>query len=488
MLSKMKRALTLLLCLLTVASTATACGNHTDDPKDTDNQTTAAEETETVDEAQEALDAIGEINWGGGDFTVLYTQSYAREIGDITDEKGSVLDEAVHERNTLFEERCNLTYAKVGKPYTEVNAAITAAAMTADNDYQFFTNLTDQTATVATSGGLYNFLDFENIDFEKPWWDQGILSFQLAGNVFFMSGAHNVGDNDLTYAVIYNKAIGEDHRFPDLYAAVDNGDWTIDYFLQLAQGISTDNGDGRWDELDTYGVGTTYIFADMLFYGANMRYIETDPDTDMPRLALTSGNLEKTVNILDLAQRIVHEDHTTYMWNTVSPIHPKELFKTGQLAFMADAIGALPEFNASMEDDYGVLPVPKYDKAQTEYYTYAHGSGSTLSIPVSIKNAEELEKVLEAYVILSHQLVSPAYYEIILGTRAVRDVKSAEILDMLFCNRVYDMPQYYSQFGLSNLLYESMQSNQDNFISNYEKTARRFDRTVEQLFKKLQND
>ena len=69
MLSKMKQALILLLCLLTMASTATACGTHTDDSEDTDRQTTAAEEAETVDEAREALDAIGKIDWGGGDFT-----------------------------------------------------------------------------------------------------------------------------------------------------------------------------------------------------------------------------------------------------------------------------------------------------------------------------------------------------------------------------------------------------------------------------------
>ena len=441
-----------------------------------------------MDEAQTALEAIGEVNWGGEDFTVLYTDSYAYEVGDIHDEKGSVLDEAVHERNTLFEERCHLTYVHVGKSYTDVNNAITAAAMTADNDYQFFVNLTDQTASVATSGGLYNFLDFENIDFAKPWWDQGNLAFELAGNVFFMSGAHNTKDNDLTYAFIYNKKIAEDYHFPDLYAAVDNGDWTIDYFAQIVQGISHDNGDNKWNEADTYGLGTAYIFADILFYGANMRFIDTDPDTDMPRLAMTSANLEKTVNIVDIAQKLVHNDHTTYMWNVTSSVHPKELFKNGQLAFMADAIGALPEFNASMEDDYGVLPVPKYDKAQQEYYTYAHGSGSTLSIPVSIRNVEEFEKVLETYVILSHQLVSPAYYEVILGTRAVRDVKSAEILDMLFKNRVYDMPQYYSQFGMSSLLSESIQSNNNNIVSNYERNAKRFDKTVEQLFKKLQRE
>ena len=488
MMLKIYRYISGVLCFLIIFGSIIGCS--TNDPIETETIAgeTDLQESVTEDEAEAALQSIGKIDWGGEDFTVLYTDSFSNEVGDIQDEKGSVLDEAIHERNTLFEELCNLTYAHVGKSYQDVNAAITAAAMTADNDYQFFVNLTDQTASVATSGGLYNFLDFENIDYSKSWWDQGNLSFELAGNVFFMSGAHNTKDNDLTYAFIYNKKIAADQQLPDLYAAVDNGDWTIDYFAQIVQGISHDNGDGLWNEQDTYGLGTAYIFADMLFYGANMRFIETDPDTEMPRLAMTSGNLEKAVNIVDIAQNLVHNDHTTYMWNVTSSIHPKELFKTGQLAFMADAIGALPEFNASMEDDYGVLPVPKYDKAQTEYYTYAHGSGSTLSIPVSIQNVEEFEKVLEAYVILSHQLVSPAYYEVILGTRAVRDIKSAEILDMLFQNRVYDMPQYYSQFGMSSLLSEAIQTNNGNFVSNYERNTKRFDKTVDQLFKKLQHD
>ena len=488
MITKLKRTLTLLLCLAVLGSHIVACGNQPDPSDESRDTTHTVSESETADEARETLDALGEIHWGGGEFTMLYASAYSNEVGDMQDEKGSVLDEAVHNRNTLFEEYCHLTYVLVGKDYTEVNAAINAAAMTADNDYQLFTNLTDQTASVATSGGLYNFLEFESIDFEKPWWDQGNLSFELAGNVFFMSGAHNTKDNDLTYAFIYNKAIAEDHRLPDLYAAVDSGEWTIDYFLQVVQNISLDNGDGRWDEQDTYGLGTVNAFGDMLFYGANMRYVVTDPDTDSLRLALNDGNLEKTVNIVKLAQRIVHENNTTYMWNTTSPTHPKEVFKEGNLAFMGDAIGALPEFNASMEEDYGVLPIPKYDTSQKEYYTYAHGSGSTLSIPVSIQNVEEFEKVLEAYVILSHQLVSPAYYEIILGTRAVRDVKSAEILDILLRNRVYDIPQYYSQFGLSLLLSESIRTNNDTFISGYERNAKRFDKLVEQLLSKLERN
>jgi hypothetical protein len=59
------------------------------------------------------------------------------------------------------------------------------------------------------------------------------------------------------------------------------------------------------------------------------------------------------------------------------------------------------------------------------------------------------------------------------------------MLEILFTNRIYDMPNYFTQLGLSNIFTDAVKANTDSFASKYKAAASRFDRALEQIMRKL---
>lgn len=221
---------------------------------------------------------------------------------------------------------------------------------------------------------------------------------------------------------------------------------------------------------------------------AGLQYIKTQPSTGEISLALDKAGLEKATNVLERMLTMIYDEHAIYMGSSSEFDNAATLFIGEQAMFFSENAYYLRSIASTMEADFGIVPVPKYDANQENYHTWAHSIGSTLCLPVSFEDTEMLAKIVETYVILSYQHVTPAYYETLLGSRNVRDPESAEILADIFANRVYDMAQYYRTFNLADLFYNCVNNNQKGFVSSYEKTAQRFERNLDQIMKKLNAD
>ena len=487
---KSYRLLGALLALLMSVSCFAACGESGENDENKEDGSTT--EAETKNETQEALDAVGEVNWGGADFTILYTNDIAGYTSEVFAESyaigdgsaSAVINDAVFERNTLFAERCKLQLKLVGRGSGAVMSAVSSENISGAGDYQFFTLPTSHAASLATGGQLYNYLNMD-IDYEAAWWDQGTLEFALDGKVFFMNGAHNFVDDDVTFVMMFNKKLYSDHGLEDLYTVVKNKEWTLDLFKSLIQGISAENGDGKWDENDTYGFCSPNTIGNTFFYGAGLQYIINNRDMAVPELALDEGKLTKATDLLEKVREITLANNSSFIAPGGKEGLASDMFKDNRSLFYVEAASYLGGLNRSMDGDYGVIPIPKYDKAQEEYLTWTHSIGSTLVMPISIKNTEELPGVVETYVILSYMKVTPAYYDTMLTKRNIRDAESAEMLDIIFRNRVYDMAMYFTQLNLHELFSQAALKSSSNFASGYTKATRSFDRQIRKIMANL---
>lgn len=492
--SKKIRLLSLLLALLMVVSVFAACGNNEDTQKET-GDTTAGQTENVTDPVENALAEVrAEVDWGGNDFGIIYVNDiggYTEEVEaepESGDETGSgIINDAVFERNTLFEEYCNLNFVLIPTPNPAIGSAIMGEVQTATGDFHLITTTTDAAANNATSGYLYNYLELD-IDLEQPWWDAGTLDFALDGRVFFMDGPFNIVDDDVTFVFMFNKELRAEYQVANPYDTVKAGDWTLEYFNSIVKELATENGDGKWDEKDTYGFSTPGSIGNTFFYGAGLQYVVNNREMDTPELVL-STKMEQALNVLDLARTIIQENNSTYVAPLGSEGVSREVFVQGRSLFYCEAASYLRGLNATMEREYGVVPVPKYDKEQANYATWRHPIGSTLSIPTSVAKGdmEQFAKVLETYTLLSQKLVRPAYYDTMLTTRNVQDVESSEMLDLIFLNRTYDMAMYFTQLGFANLFAEAVLSSGGNFASSYAANSKKFDRQINNILRKLQN-
>jgi hypothetical protein len=136
-----------------------------------------------------------------------------------------------------------------------------------------------------------------------------------------------------------------------------------------------------------------------------------------------------------------------------------------------------------MKDDFGIIPLPKYDEAQAAYYSTPGAGINFFAVPVTVKDTECVSAVLEGLAILGHQDIIPTYYEIVLKSKYSRDEESAEMLDIIRENIIVDFgAQIYSHVvnKLNSIGYFLAEGN-ENFSSFYAENEGIFIKNLEEV-------
>jgi len=93
-----------------------------------------------------------------------------------------------------------------------------------------------------------------------------------------------------------------------------------------------------------------------------------------------------------------------------------------------------------MKDDFGILPIPKWNSEQSRYYaTLNNWHSYTFMIPVTVSDLDRNAYILDAMAYHGRQIIRPAYYDICLQRKHTRDEESSAMLDIIFSSTVYDL-------------------------------------------------
>ncbi len=105
-----------------------------------------ARETLTPADAPEAI--CDEVDWGGKPFGILYVDAYGydEEYPEVKGCGASIINEAVHNRNTLFEEYGRLTPELIPVSPNDVTTALQAEVQAGSGDFELCTMTTAGTA------------------------------------------------------------------------------------------------------------------------------------------------------------------------------------------------------------------------------------------------------------------------------------------------------------------------------------------------------
>lgn len=115
---------------------------------------------------------------------------------------------------------------------------------------------------------------------------------------------------------------------------------------------------------------------------------------------------EKVQAYMEKILPMLHESPDVY------PVDAKQyaMFKDGRAVFYETAI-AITDQLRDVEINYGVLPMPKYDKSQESYHTTLSNTHDVWCIPIDGKDPERSGAVLEALASGAYRQVYPAYFE-----------------------------------------------------------------------------
>ena len=477
---------TKVFCVFLAALMLMACLVACVDNQQDEEQASQNAEGET-DIYLEALTLL-EVDMDGADFAVVCRNDAGNAQNEMMREETSSdpLEAAVYTRNLLLAEKCNLNYIVSPVGTGAVVSTIENDIKGGSGEYSIAMPDMLGAGTMATRGLLRDFNDLPYVDLSAEWWDQGTAEMSIAGKVFWMNSDVNFLAHDVTFLILFSKVLAEQEGLDDLYEAVENQEWTLDLFGTYVEKVSHDaNGDGKYDSNDTYGLLGTSAMGSTMFYASGLKYIECPPDDD-PYLCMTDSDLLKATDLLDKVLDIFYAGNSTFIVKAGDEGIAKNMFASNHGLFYSEVASYIVNLK-DMSDDFGVLPVPKYDQAQENYSTWVHGISSTMVVPVGPQDAEQISKVIEAMAILSGKHVIPTYYELVLKRKTVRDEESAGMLDIIFSNRTYDLVNYYSELSLAGTFQGAVSKGNNSFSSSYNSASKKAEKALSKLIKKFED-
>ena len=163
---------------------------------------------------------------------------------------------------------------------------------------------------------------------------------------------------------------------------------------------------------------------------------------------------------------------------------PRDTFAKGRVAMMTNYIYAT-EYIREMEDDYGIIPIPKYDKNQENYITQIGTSTSTFFVMQNQNDLDLISKFIECQAYFGYTEVSPIYYEAALKTRYAKDPNMSEMLDIVRANATISfLFVYYSSLSEAPRTLFRFNSTPKADLASYITTSKRvFLNSVDDLLK-----
>ncbi|MBQ2256821.1 MAG: extracellular solute-binding protein [Clostridia bacterium] len=440
----MKKVLMMLLCGMMLLSVLAGCANG----EQSGETTTAATEEENY-WISPALSVTDEFS--GKTLTLLVNH----EMNAGSDEASSdPLEDAIYRRNDKLESTYGIEInTLLDTDYVSLGGKVTKDVSSGNGEYDLvYQHMVNSATSLATNGLLIDLGDLEYVDFDQVWWDQDAREGFTIGNHQFLA----VGDllpHTLLYSacLAFNKNHFDDQGLEYPYDLAREGVWTLDELNALTKDQTKDiNGDGKIEyENDYFGMTSWHLAGPFnFFFGSGATFFTKDSDN----YPVFSVDQDKIQNIYDKVYTTFMDNNSLYITDVGIHTEAYKVFTRGNALFCSCSLTqiAMTEHGfKDMADEYGLVPQPKYDTNQKDYMSFVNGAAAVVVVPKSVA-ADKLGFVgfaMEALSSSSYYMVTDTLYDKVAKAKNVRDQESAEMVDIIIRNRVFDFgyAHFYSK-------------------------------------------
>lgn len=437
----------MLLSALTALSVLSACGSDAvQEPGET---TAGGTEGAAVTEADTApAYAYPTLDCGGDTVTLLNTDmtcwSFYSYI-DFEEQSGEILDDAMYMRNRGMEERYNFTLEVVDEIIDTTDSLYRTAVYAGDHVYDAAYLRCDKQATFLTEGMLYNLLDYEEFQLDEPWWDYLVNEPSRIGDgkaQYFAANDITLSGLDGTLCVYFNETMMNNLDLEAPYQAVRDGKWTIDMLHRMSKEGANMMSDSSfaWNENGTsiYGMATYTDAVSGFLTGAGESFIKIEDGQP----SLVEGD-DRFYSLFDKINEYTSEEGTFLFLNDSGNSHYEMVFKNNRALFAIAEIKASTKYR-DMNETFGIVPIPKFDEAQTQYYSHRTHVCPTVSVPVTNPDPARTGIILDALAYESWNTILPIYYDIRVSQKGLRNEESIEMLSIIRSTRAFDIGEGYA--------------------------------------------
>lgn len=416
-------------------------------------------------------------DFGGREYRILCRTDKSYEF-DIAEETGDLVNDAIYKRNLQVESDYGVRIKPIAADGTwderQIFIDLIGSSVLANDDsYDLVAGYRGYIVSLITQGYLTE-LSGTDVDFSKPWWYSGFNdNVSIGGKMYFCLGDASLTMWESLEVVFFNRGLLADNKLDSPYELVNSDAWYFDTMREYCAKVSSDlDGNDTMDENDRWGM-IFYNIRDLATYFGNS-YCTKDKD-GMPVLSLY------TERMVDSYAKLFDFLNPSNEARQFVPDTDQKIFSEGRALFFQAPL----RYAALLRDsatDFGIVPFPKYDKSQTQYYTTVVDDHSVFCVPISSGDPEFSMLILDALCEKSSELVVPEYYEKALKVKYSRDTESVEMLDLARECVWFDFGFTYSQaIGNIGSFLDILKSNNSDIASAWASKAPAYESALEEL-------
>lgn len=473
---------TVILSVLVLSVLLSACGEADTGetaPAQTDTAETSAG-TET--DASNVLDLYESVDYGGRDVNILTTNdaNASLPLRSAHDNMltGDIVNDALYNRDLAVAQKFNVAIGYTIAPYDGADIVNMAKrSITAGDDaYDFIIGDIANVCTGLASGFATDMSEVPYLDFDRPWWNSYInAGTRIAGHNFYAVGDITPRNMSSAYVMMFSLDLFDDYGYDYPYEAARDGRWTLDMMSGLIKSTARDlDGDGKMTLADFYGMISDGTAGWCMYIGSGGTFVELDGE-NLPQITC---NTEKAESVVAKLGSFFESEDVEKLNDSL--YGPAERFMNKQGLFLPQTACNLSMFT-DCEMDFGILPMPKYDEAQSDYKTFANfWCLGGVVVPATAADLERTGMLIEAMTALSHYTSTEAGYEITLLVKQTRDEESVEMLKLASENLVLELGALYNWGGILAMMETSVRQN-TAFLPKFAKVENQVASGIEKL-------
>ncbi len=445
-----------------------------------------------------------ELDFEGEEITILLRESKNCSREWYKESPEDELDEAVAMRNAAVRDTLNVKIYYEMIPYTDYDAFAANFNGIILSDIQSGLHYYDVAANFAYCGAYPSVRDcaanlcdtevFPYFDFDLPCWNQAIVkNTTMNGRLHYVSGDVNLTLFDAALVIWYNKTLYDEHREAsdpvNMQDCALAGDWTYEELYMWASRLYIDsNGTPEKQADDTYGLALYRGRhpVDSLPYAWDLEFLVNNPDGTHDFNILGNSKISEAFT---RANNLINANGNCATGSSVNE------FAAGCYVFWPATIYPDESSNMiirEMEDKYGLLPMPKYDKDQENYGTTTQDyytlmtvldhsdsnvttKGQSISAYLQLMTEESYTSVRGYYF---NRIIKPKYF----GTDDSEGTvtKSIALFDIIVANIEFEYWTIYSA-QLNNIAWlwrDTIRDDKSSIESEYNSQKDAFEKAI----------
>lgn len=486
----MKKALSAFFALLLLAAAVLSAGCA----GKPDSETTTLPLPAVTDEDTAVKDDLPERKFGGRTFRVLIQEGGSVDFYTEDHEIAEPVHDAVFERNKNTAERFGVEFEVSMDGYPAVNSRIKTSVKSGADEYDLcFVHMVSG-ATLAQDNSVLPFEKLPFVDLSKPWWDKSIKNgFSIRNNLMMVNGDISPFSFSITSCMYFNKTMFDklDLKYP--YDLVKDGKWTLDKLFEYTKDVTRDvDGDGKVtpdSKEDVFGLSSWYLDVPYSFYYAAGGMLVSKDVNDVPYY---DPQIERDSNIYSRIYDVIITNKAFFATDMGNYEYVTKVFTEGRALFLDSTLNAAGSMR-EMDSEFGIVPVPKLNEEQKEYRSFVNGASSMVCVPATVKgeDREYVSIIIEGLASEAYRIITPVLKENYLKRKVTRDAESAEMIDYIVRNRVFDIAYINLYDGVGSYVRDQLAKGSKDISSalkTYEKSAKKkIDNIVKAFDKSLKS-